>query len=181
MQETALPPRAQPFYLAVLAAPIPTTIIDVGDPDGGITFANDAFCRLTGYSREEFADHGLSRLHGPDTCPETVARLRAAIRAAKPIEILMRYYRKNGQGFWNRLLLAPKMDDDGRVQCVIANHIDVSTDKEKIESLESHNAVLAIFGENLTKNARELIKENNELKAEIAARDKLTRSPSTAH
>lgn len=162
---------AQRFPAAIRAAPVPTVILDPQDADGRIIFANDAFCRLTGYSSEKLVDRSCCFLQGPETDPEAVARIRAAIRAAEPIDLLVRYYRWNRMAFWDRLLIAPAKDDAGTVLYLVANHIDVTVEQEKIEGLESHNAVMALFGERLTRQMRALKKANSVLKAEIQERD----------
>lgn len=41
------------FVAAVRATHMPMVISDPWQPDNPLVFVNDAFCRLTGYSREE--------------------------------------------------------------------------------------------------------------------------------
>ena len=131
-----------PFIASVRATRTATLITDPRLADNPIVFANDAFCRLTGYSREEILGRNCRFLQGPETDPTLVARLRAAIAANEPIEIDLRNHRKDGSPFWNRLLVAPVHDANGTLIYFFANQTDVTLDHERIDVLESLNADL---------------------------------------
>ena len=66
-------------------------------PDNPIVFANDSFCRLAGYAREEILGRNCRFLQGPETDPLTLERLREAIAARREIELDIRNQRKNGR------------------------------------------------------------------------------------
>jgi PAS domain S-box-containing protein len=86
-------------------------------PRGGraVLFVNDAFTRLTGYAREEIVGRTLYLLGGPDSDPDTLARLREAMDAGRPLRVELRNYRKNGTPFWVDLIAVPVPDESGRV------------------------------------------------------------------
>ena len=44
---------------------------------------NEAFCRMTGYEREEIVGRNCRFLQGPDTDPAAVARIRQAMKEAR--------------------------------------------------------------------------------------------------
>ncbi len=75
-----------PFSAAVRATRMPMIITNPREADNPIVFANDAFCRLTGYSREEVLGRNCRFLQGPESDPATVDRIRAAIAAKGPAE-----------------------------------------------------------------------------------------------
>ena len=105
-------------------------------------FANDAFCRLCGYAREEIVGRNCRFLQGPGTAPETVATIRAAVNAIEPVRIDILNYRKTGESFWNRLLMAPVRDAEGQLAYFFASQVDVTLERERLAGLESHNAAL---------------------------------------
>jgi PAS domain S-box-containing protein len=107
-----------------------------------VVFANGAFCRLTGYDRDEIVGRNCRFLQGPETDRETVARLHDAVAAAQPIELDIRNHRKNGEPFWNRLLMAPVHDADGELAYFFASQVDVTLERERLQGLETHNAAL---------------------------------------
>jgi PAS domain S-box-containing protein len=131
-----------PFPAAVRATRMPMIITNPRLPDNPIVFANDAFCRLTGYSRETTVGRNCRFLQGPDTDPAVVARLREAIATPCSIEIDIRNYRKDGAPFWNRLLMAPVHDARGELAYFFASQLDVTIERERLAVLEGENAAL---------------------------------------
>ncbi len=111
-------------------------------PDNPIVFVNDAFCRLCGYQREEIVGRNCRFLQGAETDPETVMLIRTAIEAVRTIKIDILNYRKTGETFWNRLLMAPVRDAQGDLAYFFASQVDVTLEREKVEGLQSHNAAL---------------------------------------
>ena len=91
-------------------------ITDPNQPDNPIVFANDAFIRLTGYTREEVLGRNCRFLQGKDTNPETVCAIREAIKRRKPISADILNYRKDGTAFWNRIKIRPLFSPDGTIK-----------------------------------------------------------------
>jgi PAS domain S-box-containing protein len=132
-----------PFTAAVRATRMPMIITDPRKPDNKIVFVNDAFCRLTGYAREEILGRNCRFLQGPETDPADVSKVRAAVAATRPIEIDIRNHKKDGTPFWNRLLLAPVHDAGGQLAYFFASQLDVTVERERLAALEGQNAILA--------------------------------------
>ena len=131
-----------PFVAAVRATRMPMIITNPRMPDNPVVFANDAFCRLTGYRRDEIVGRNCRFLQGPDSDPAVIRRLHDAVRAARSIEVDIRNYRKDGEAFWNRLLLAPVNDAHGELAYFFASQVDVTLERERMAGLEIHNAAL---------------------------------------
>ncbi len=132
-----------PFAAAVRATRMPMIITDPRQPDNPVVFANGAFCRLTGYAREDILGRNCRFLQGPDTDRDAVARVRQAVAEARSIEIDLRNYRKDGSPFWNRLLLAPVRNAQGELTYFFASQVDVTLERERLAGLETRNAALA--------------------------------------
>jgi PAS domain S-box-containing protein len=131
-----------PFAAAVRATRMPMIIADARLPDQPVVFTNEAFCRLTGYARDEILGRNCRFLQGPETDPAARARIRAAVAAGEPLEIEIRNHRKDGEPFWNRLLMAPVHDADGNLTYFFASQVDVTLERERLEGLEARNAAL---------------------------------------
>ncbi len=137
-------PGTDPFVAAVQATRMPMCITNPRLPDNPIVFANDSFCRLSGYDRSELLGRNCRFLQGPDTDRAAVARLRAAIAAGRSIEIDLRNYRKSGEAFWNRLQLAPVHDEAGALAYFFASQVDVTSERDRVVELETDNASLTV-------------------------------------
>jgi len=125
-----------PFASAVRTTRMPMLITDPRQPDNPIVFLNDAFTRLTGYSREDVLGRNCRFLQGQGTNPDDIARIRSAIARREPIEIDLLNYRKDGTSFWNRLLISPVFDDGGELSYFFASQFDVSPDRNRVAELQ---------------------------------------------
>jgi PAS domain S-box-containing protein/diguanylate cyclase (GGDEF)-like protein len=72
-----------------------------------LLYVNKAFEQLTGYARQDALGKDCRYLQGNERDQPEVARIREAIRAAEPVDVTLRNYRKDGSPFWNRLSLRP--------------------------------------------------------------------------
>jgi PAS domain S-box-containing protein len=136
-------PGSDPFAAAVRATRMPMVVSNPRLPDNPIVFVNDSFCRLSGYSRAEIIGRNCRFLQGPDTDPAVVRRIRDAVHAGESIDCDIRNYRKDGEPFWNRLLLAPVHDAAGNITYFFASQVDVTLERERLSNLESRNDALA--------------------------------------
>ncbi len=131
-----------PFVAAVRATRMPMIITDPRLADNPIVFANDSFCGLTGYDRAEILGRNCRFLQGPETDPATVGQIREAVERAQPIKVDIRNYRKDGSGFWNRLVMAPVPDAHGDLAYYFASLVDVTEELETLNTLASDNDAL---------------------------------------
>ncbi len=91
------------------------TIADARLPDNPIIYANAGFERLTGYSIQEVMGRNCRFLQGPGTDPDTLEKLRSAIRQKHACTVQLLNYRKDGASFWNRLSITPVRDHSGNI------------------------------------------------------------------
>jgi PAS domain S-box-containing protein len=124
----ALTAGADPFAAAMRSTRMPMVITDPSQSDNPIVFVNDAFLRLTGYSREETLGRNCRFLQGPGTNLEDVTKVRNAISEQQPIEIDLLNYRKDGTPFWNRLLVSPVFNE-GQLSYYFASQLDVTQER----------------------------------------------------
>lgn len=120
-----------------LVASKTTDIIIMTDADENITWVNDAYEKLTGYSLEE----SLGRvpgdfLQGPDTDPETVKKLREAVQARESIQETIINYSKDGKKYWLDIKIDP-LFEEGVCTGFIAIERDVTARREALEKLIS--------------------------------------------
>jgi len=83
------------------------TLSDPDLEDSPIVYANKAFEDMCGYPPAEIVGRNCRFLQGTDRNQPELDRLRAAIRKGEPVEVTLRNYRKNGDLFYNRLVVKP--------------------------------------------------------------------------
>lgn len=97
--------------------------------DRRITFVNQGFTRLTGYSESELLGKSCAILQGPETDPSTSGALREALRDFRPFDGEILNYRKDGTSFWNALVISPVRDSSGKVTGFLGIQRDVTPRK----------------------------------------------------
>lgn len=131
-----------PFSSAVRATRMPMLITDPKVADNPIVFVNNAFLKLTGFSRDEILGRNCRFLQGPETDMAQVDRIRDGIRRCEAVEVELLNYRKDGTRFWNRLLVSPVFDEAGELNYFFASQFDVTLERERLARLESDRAEL---------------------------------------
>ena len=112
----------------IRASPIAAVISNPRLPDNPIVACNEAFTKLTGYSREEIVGRNCRFLVGKDTEPALTMALRAGIRAKQPVMAEILNYKKDGTPFRNALMIAPIFDADGELEYFLGSQLEVAPD-----------------------------------------------------
>lgn len=144
-------PNLSPATLwnAVEATRSALIVTDAKLADDPIIYCNQAFIDLTGYQRNEILGKNCRFLQGKDTDRQTVTKMRAAINQKKDIRLIVKNYRKNGQPFWNDLVMSPVFDAGGDLTHFVGLQLDVS---DRVN-----------FEQQLRSSQRELQRSNKEL------------------
>lgn len=120
-----------PFAAAFKHTRMPMIITDPAQQDNPIIFSNEAFSRLTGYTREELLGQNCRIIQGPDTDPSSISKVRAAIVAEESVAVDILNYRKDGTTFWNALFISPVWETDGHVRYFFASQLDFTHMKDR--------------------------------------------------
>ena len=98
-----------------------TSIISKTDPDGVITYVNDLFCKLSGYSKEELIGQSHNILRHPETPEATYEELWETIKDKKEIwEGIVKNKRKDGNEYTLKTYIMPKTNKSGDIKEFIA-------------------------------------------------------------
>ena len=124
--------KADPFAAAMRATRMAMIITNPKLPENPIIFANDAFLKLTGYDRSEVVGSNCRFLQGPETDPQAIKDLRAAIAAERDVNVDILNYRKDGSVFCNSLYLSPVSNEAGELQYFFGSQLDI-TDRKTAE------------------------------------------------
>ncbi|WP_158965144.1 hybrid sensor histidine kinase/response regulator [Chachezhania sediminis] len=105
-------------------------------PGGHISWVNDAFTRITGYSREDAVGRRIGDLlNGPETNPETIGAIADAVRHGRPFRGEILNYTKSGEKIWIETNIVPVAGEDGRTETVVAVERDVSVARRQAAEL----------------------------------------------
>lgn len=107
---------------------VAAVVSDPRRPDNPIVACNEAFMKLTGYSREEIVGRNCRFLRGERTEPEQTAMLREAVVARRPAMVELINYRKDGSAFRNAVMIAPLFDEDGEIAYFLGSQIAIDDD-----------------------------------------------------
>ncbi|SHK34619.1 PAS/PAC sensor hybrid histidine kinase [Shimia gijangensis] len=122
--------------LALVAKGAHDSVI-MSKPSGEIIWTNEAFTRITGYSREEARGKLPGKLlNGPETDRETSEGIAHAIQEGRSHRTEILNYTKDGRKIWVETNLAPVFDHTGEMEIVIAIERDITESK-------AHEAELA--------------------------------------
>jgi len=85
------------------------------DRKGIITYASQAFCDISGYSREELVGHPHSIIRHPDMPDETFKRMWQMIQSGKVWKGEVKNRRKDGSFYWVTSVISPDFDSDNNI------------------------------------------------------------------
>jgi PAS domain S-box-containing protein len=119
------------------------TLSDPDLEDSPIVYANKAFEDMCGYEPDEIVGRNCRFLQGTDREQPELDRLRAAIKKGEPIEVTLRNYRKDGDLFYNRLVVKPLFDDRGNVVYFLGVQYDITEQVDAQEEIKTLSEKLA--------------------------------------
>jgi PAS domain S-box-containing protein len=135
IEEPGLRERGNVFFAAVEMTRMPMVVTDPRQPDNPIAFANRAFLDLTHYEEKDLIGRNCRLLQGPQTNPNTVAEIRAALAERRAIALDILNYKADGTPFWNALYIAPIFDQDGELLYFFASQMDITQRRASEQSL----------------------------------------------
>jgi len=116
-------------------------IISQTDTKGIITYANRAFCEVSGYKADELVGEAHSIIRHPDMPKAAFAKMWETIAGGQAWNGLVKNLRKDGQFYWVETEILPIMDDEGIVTGYIAARKDASR-KDITETEEVYRKML---------------------------------------
>ncbi len=107
--------------------------------DGVITFANDRFCQLSKYTKEELVGSHMMLLASDQITPEYGLHFWKTLMAGNVFRDRMKKTAKDGSYFWVDAILTPFVNTEGEVYQVLALDTDITQTKLAEEALQLSN------------------------------------------
>jgi len=120
--------------------------------DSPIEYVNPAFERITGYTAEEVLGRDSRFMAAPGLDANERAQIRGAVAERRPVNVVFRNRRKNGDLFWNDLSITPVLDEYGVATHFIGVIVDVTATKQRTAHLEhevNHDSLTGLANRNL--------------------------------
>lgn len=119
-------------------------IMSVTDADGNIVEVNDAFCGISGYSREELIGANHRLLKSGEHDPEFYKALWARISSGQSWRGDFCNRARDGTLYWVDSVIAPFRGPDGRVERYVSIRSDISSRKRVERELAAKHELLSV-------------------------------------
>ncbi|WP_086481976.1 sensor domain-containing diguanylate cyclase [Oceanospirillum sanctuarii] len=108
----------------------------IDEPGPRIVYVNNAFTRLSGYTREEVMGKNPRILQGPETSDDTRKRIRQGLENKDWIHERIQNFSKDGTPYWLDLKIFPLKNTYGQITHFAAIERDISDQVEKEHRLQ---------------------------------------------
>jgi PAS domain S-box-containing protein len=136
-------------------------IVSITDTEGTIVYANDKFCAISGYAREELIGQNHRIVKSVEHAPELFSNMWETISAAQVWHSEVCNRAKDGSNYWVNATIVPLCDENGLPVQYIAIRTDITQAKRASEELrrakegaESANRAKSEFLANMSHEIR---------------------------
>jgi PAS domain S-box-containing protein len=134
------------FYRQAISALDASALVATTDRAGTITGANDLFCEISGYSREELIGENHRIVNSGFHEKSVFKQMWSTISSGDVWIGELRNKRKDGTYYWVHTTINPIKNEDGEVESYIAVRFDITERKESLAQL-SFVSKLTTIGE----------------------------------
>ena len=147
-----------------------SNIVSKTDINGIITFVNDEFCKISGYSRQELIGSPHNIVRHPDVKKSVFKKLWETILAKKVYKGIVKNLSKDGKAFYLNATIIPILDDNGEIEEFVAIRHDVTNVILLNEHLTQLRVELNELNQSLENKVKEQTKELTILNANLEKR-----------
>ncbi len=118
-----------------------SNIVSKADKNGVITYINDEFCRISGYTKEELIGQNHNIVRHPNVPKDVFRELWSTILSKKPWSGIVENRAKDGSSYWVDATIIPILDENDEVVEFIGVRKDITKmiqQEKEIEKLHSN-------------------------------------------
>ena len=147
-----------------------SNIVSKTDINGIITFVNDEFCKISGYSYDVLIGQNHNIVRHPDVPNSNFETLWETILAKKSFKATVKNLSKDKKTVYLNTTITPILDKDENIIEFIAIRYDVTAEVELKKSLEEKEKELEQLNLNLEQKVKEQTKQLKELNKTLEKR-----------
>ncbi|MFQ5413545.1 MAG: PAS domain S-box protein [Phycisphaerae bacterium] len=115
-------------------------IVSITDVQGNITYVNDKFCEISGYTREELLGKNHRLLKSDEHPPEFFRDMWRTISAQRIWHGEIKNVKKDGSVYWVDATIVPFTDPHGTITQYVAIRTDITERREAADKIRAYAA-----------------------------------------
>ena len=113
-------------------------LVSETDLKGIITYANDIFCEISGYTKEELIGKNHNIVRDPDVSPKVYESMWKTIQNKKVWKGKIKNRAKDGTPYYVKSTVFPILDEEGNIQKYVASRFLITEDEEEKHKLKKY-------------------------------------------
>lgn len=147
-----------------------SNIVSKTDINGIITFVNDEFCKISGYSYDELIGQNHNIVRHPDISSSNFKVLWDTILSKKPYKATVKNLTKSGDTVYLNTTITPILNIHGHIKEFIAIRYDVTKEVQLQKNLEIQEKELELLNKTLEQRVLQQTKELKDLNENLEQR-----------
>jgi PAS domain S-box-containing protein len=119
------------------------SLVSSADAKGLITYANDEFCLVSGYRRDELLGERFDLVSLQAESAPALSEARSQIFKGRLWSGELGHFNKKGHPYWVKTTIAPFLDHSGQIERFVAIHTDISLQKQAETEMRVRSEQLA--------------------------------------
>ena len=115
-----------------------STIVSITDKKGIITYVNDAFSKVSGYTKEELIGQPHSIIRHPDSPTSLYKEMWEQLSSKKPWHGVLKNMNKGGESYYVDTTITPILHKNGEIKKFLALRYNITHAIEQEERIDQH-------------------------------------------